>query len=81
MELIEEHRGCRLLLRRDEKVIREMQVPKVLRAPVEEGASVGIVRYRVGDMVVLAAPVRTAEGVRGKDFWYGVDAAFEKLLL
>jgi len=81
VELIEEHRGCRLLLRRDEKVIREMQVPKVLRAPVEEGASVGIVRYRVGDMVVLAAPVRTAEGVRGKDFWYGVDAAFEKLLL
>ena len=81
VELIEEHRDCRLLLRRDEKVIREMQVPKVLRAPVEEGASVGIVRYRVGDMVVLAAPVRTAEGVRGKDFWYGVDAAFEKLLL
>ena len=81
VELIEEHRGCRLLLRRDEKVIREAQVPKVLRAPVEEGASVGIVRYRVGDMVVLAAPVRTAEGVSGKDFWYGVDAAFEKLLL
>lgn len=81
VELIEEHRSCRLLLRRDEKVIREMQVPKVLRAPVEEGASVGIVRYRVGDMVVLAAPVRTAEGVSGKDFWYGVDAAFEKLLL
>ena len=81
VELIEEHGGCRLLLRRDEKVIRETQVPKVLRAPVEEGTSVGIVRYQVGDTVVLAAPVRTAEGVRGKGFWYGVDAAFEKLLL
>lgn len=81
VELTEEHGSCQLLLGENEKVTREIEVPKVLRAPVEEGTAVGAVRYRVGDTVVLTAPVRTAERVGVKDFWYGLGVTFDELLL
>lgn len=79
--LTEEQAGCRLLLGKDEKVIRKIEVPQVLHAPVEEGMAVGTVRYQVGDMVVLTVPVRTTGRVGVKDFWYGLGAAFDELFL
>lgn len=79
--LTEGYERCQLLLGENEKMTCEIKVPKELQAPVKEGTAVGAVQYRVGETVILTAPVRTAERVEVKDFWYGLGVTFDQLLL
>lgn len=53
-----------LLLRRDVPLLRgELTVPDVLWAPIEIGAEIGVVRYRLEDCTVAEYPIRAATSV------------------
>lgn len=56
-----------LLLREDEKVQVECDVPKELTAPVEAGEIVGSVRYKVGGVVYRTEYIQTADSVAAID--------------
>ncbi len=59
-----------LLLREDESIVLDYDLPTALTAPVEAGEQVGAVRYLLGDTVLLEMPVVAAQTVQKIDFWW-----------
>lgn len=63
-------RHINMLLRSDEKVRVECDIPDCLEAPVEEGAQVGEIRYYLNDEQIRSYPVVTSKNVDKMDFWW-----------
>ncbi len=57
-----------ILLRQDEEVSIQRQIPKKLAAPVEEGSAVGSVKYYLGNELIKEYPVFTKYGVDSMSF-------------
>lgn len=57
-----------LLMRQDEEVRVEYSLKSVLDAPVEAGTEVGVIEYRVGDVVYLRERIVTEDTVKKIDF-------------
>lgn len=70
-----------VLLRKDEKVEVEYELPDKLAAPIKTGVKVGKVRYRLGDEIIKEYPIYTANSVNKIDFTWCFDIIKDKFLL
>lgn len=70
-----------VLLRPEESVDVIYEGKQKLSAPVDKGAEVGTVRYRLGDLVLAEYPVYTKEAVKAFTFDWCLHRVLEKYLL
>ena len=70
-----------VLLRPEESVDVIYEGKQKLSAPVDKGAEVGTVRYRLGDLVLAEYPVYTKEAVEAFTFDWCLHRVLEKYLL
>ena len=69
LALSEETQGLTgLLLREDERIQVECDIPKVLEAPVEAGRIVGSIQYKVGDTVYRTQYLETLQTIPSIDY-------------
>ncbi|HIR94022.1 MAG TPA: D-alanyl-D-alanine carboxypeptidase [Candidatus Egerieimonas intestinavium] len=75
-----EEQQLTLLLREDEEVRVETELPQALAAPVEAGSPVGAVRYYLGEELVGEYPLYTLSQVKKIDFDWCFDIIKKRFL-
>ena len=70
-----------LLLREDEEIRVECQVPRFLDAPVEAGEIVGSVQYEVGGTVYRTEYLELARSVPAIDYEWCLEKVLEGFLM
>ena len=73
MDLPEEEKHLRLLLREGEEVKRRIDIPPVLEAPVMAGQVAGHVSYLLDGQIVGTFPLYTDKTVKRKNFSYAAE--------
>ena len=80
LNLSPEEQQLNLLLREDEQVRVETELPQALSAPVEKGKAVGAVRYYLGEELVAEYPLYTQEQVKKIDIDWCFDIIKKRFL-
>ncbi|WP_343247164.1 D-alanyl-D-alanine carboxypeptidase family protein [Diplocloster hominis] len=80
VDLRMEKQDLNLLMRPDEQVNVEYEIPDVLKAPVEEGAIVGNVQYYVAGELYQVTPIYAAGSVSKIDFRWCLEKVLHKFL-
>lgn len=70
MNLAEEEKHLKLLLREEEEVERRMEIPSSLEAPVMAGQVAGHITYLLDGQIVGTFPLYTDKTVKRKNFTY-----------
>ena len=80
LNLSPEEQQLNLLLREDEQVRVETELPQALSAPVEKGKAVGTVRYYLGEELMAEYPLYTQGQVKKIDFDWCFDIIKKRFL-
>ena len=80
VDLRMEKQDLNLLMRPDEQVNVEYEVPDMLEAPVEEGTIVGNAQYYVAGELYQVTPIYAAGSVKKIDFCWCLDKVLGKFL-
>ncbi len=81
VELQAEHEEIGMLMRNEEEIITEYELPERLTAPVEEGQIVGCERYLLEGEIIAEFPIKTAISVDKITLWYCFRQIVEKFLI
>ncbi|MGN0251367.1 MAG: serine hydrolase [Oliverpabstia sp.] len=73
-----EERSLWVLLRADETVTVDYQIPSRLDAPVKKGQQVGLVIYRLGDEILKEYPVYAGRQIKKRDYAWCLRKVEEK---
>lgn len=76
-----QHKEIGLLLREDERIVTEYELPVSLQAPVEKGQIIGCERYLLNGEILAEFPIITTEKVGERTFWYCFGKIVEKILI
>ncbi len=76
-----EHEEIGLLLREDEKLVTECELPAGLQAPVSAGQIIGSERYLLNGEILAEFPIITTENIDERTFWYCFVKIVEKILI
>lgn len=78
---LKEEDQLNILLREDEQVTVEYDLPDQLEAPVKEGAKVGKARYMLGGEVIKEYPIYTCKSVKKINFGWCLEIIKSKFLI
>ena len=81
MNLKEEERHLNLLLSESEQVIKQLEVPEKLEAPLQQGTVAGHVVYTLNGQTVKSYPIFAEETVERIDFAYCLEQILELFLV
>lgn len=72
----EQDREKKILLKNDEKIECRISMPKVLKAPVKKGQTVGTVSYYLGNEKIASYPILTSQSIEKISYQWCVDKVF-----
>ena len=62
-----------VLVRKDEKVRAEYEVPKIMKAPIKEGQQIGYLNFYINDELYKSLPIYTESSIEKMDFSFCFD--------